>query len=54
MSKILVTGGTGMLGSALRDLIPEAIFLSSAHYDLTSKEETFRAFEYIRPEKVFT
>ena len=36
--KILVTGGSGMLGTALRDALPEAIYPTRAELDLMSEE----------------
>ena len=34
---ILVTGGTGMVGHALKVLIPDAKFVDSTQYDLRSQ-----------------
>ena len=34
MKKILVTGGTGMVGKHLQELIPNATFVSSKDYSL--------------------
>ena len=33
--RILVTGGSGMVGSALAEMIPNAMFIDSSMYDLT-------------------
>jgi len=33
-SKILVTGGSGMVGHALKQIIPDAVFVSSKDFDL--------------------
>lgn len=49
--KILVFGGSGMVGSALDKHIP-AIFLSSTHADLTSYDECKRMFNHFSPTKV--
>jgi GDP-L-fucose synthase len=39
MSKgILVTGGSGQVGKELRQIIPDAIYISSNEYDLTTEE----------------
>jgi GDP-L-fucose synthase len=38
MSKILITGGNGMVGKHLQELIPNGIFLSSKDGDLTNTE----------------
>jgi GDP-L-fucose synthase len=51
-SKILVTGGTGLLGYALKQLCPQAIFVGSRDYDLTDACEARRLFETIRPDAV--
>lgn len=37
--KIIVTGGSGMIGNSLKKILPNAIYLSSKDYDLTSKSE---------------
>jgi len=37
--KILVTGGTGLVGKSLKNLLPDAIYLSSKDCNLTSKKE---------------
>ena len=36
MKKILITGGTGMVGHAFQKIIPEAIFVSSRDFCRTS------------------
>ena len=36
-SKILITGGTGMVGHALQKIIPDATYISSKDYDLTNE-----------------
>jgi len=48
---ILVTGGSGMIGSALAEISP-GIFLSSRDVDLTSESETFHIFEKLRPTSI--
>ena len=35
MKKILVTGGTGLVGRHLQEILPDAIYLSSKDCDLT-------------------
>jgi GDP-L-fucose synthase len=47
--KVLITGGTGMVGSALRQLIPDGLFVSSADCDLRIKEKVFRLYEKHEP-----
>ncbi len=45
MGKILVTGGSGMVGRHLREILPEATYISSSQYDLTSENEVKRLIE---------
>lgn len=53
MGKILVTGGDGMVGHALRKLnSPDLVFISRKDADLTRFDETIKIFETIRPEAV--
>jgi GDP-L-fucose synthase len=40
MKKILVTGGSGMVGRSLKDIMPDATYLSSKDCDLTNPIET--------------
>lgn len=49
---LVVTGGTGLLGSALRQAAPQALFLSSADGDLRDIGVTQRIFSELRPSKV--
>ena len=37
--KILVTGGSGLVGKHLQDILPEATYVSSSAYDLTKMDE---------------
>ena len=39
MKKILVTGGSGLVGRHLRDILPEATYISSKEYDLRSETD---------------
>lgn len=53
MDKILVTGGDGMVGHAIRRLnSPELVFISRKDADLTQFDETRKVFETIRPKAV--
>ncbi len=58
MSKVLVTGGSGLVGKALQKLIcdtgnsQEWIFLNSGHGDLRSFQETRRIFQTYQPTHV--
>ena len=49
MKRILVTGGTGMIGTALKQHIPDAIFVSSKEANLTSPTETQSLIATIGP-----
>ena len=51
MKKILVTGGTGMLGVHLQQIIPEAHYVGS-EYDLRDWLEAENLFETIKPTHV--
>jgi GDP-L-fucose synthase len=42
---ILVTGGSGMVGRALQDVMPNAHYVSSKDCDLRNKEEVFDLFK---------
>ena len=52
MGPLLVTGGTGLLGSAIRRLRPDAVFLSRVDGDLRERSVAHRLFEKIRPTQV--
>lgn len=39
MPKILVTGGSGLVGRHLREILPEATYISSSDFDLTSESD---------------
>lgn len=53
MSKILVTGGTGMIGKALQNILGDkGIYLSSKDCDLVDFNQTIRTFEKHKPEYV--
>ncbi len=51
-NKILVTGGSGMVGKELKKLIPDAIYISSKDYDLTNEFQVMNMFHKYRPEIV--
>lgn len=50
--KILITGGSGLLGYALRELLPEGSFVSSRNYDLRDICATRKMFEDYQPDFV--
>src|ERR1035437_9031393 len=37
-NKILITGGSGLVGNSLKKFLPDATFLSSKDYDLSTRE----------------
>jgi GDP-L-fucose synthase len=49
---ILVTGGAGMVGTAIKQFLPDAIFLSSKDGDLVSYQQCFHIFDKYKPTKV--
>lgn len=48
-TKIVVTGGSGMVGRSLKKILPEAVYLSSKDYDLTSEKGVAQMYFYHRP-----
>lgn len=49
---LLITGGTGLLGSAIRKIHPDAIFLSRADGDLRDRSVAERLLKEIRPVQI--
>jgi GDP-L-fucose synthase len=49
MNKILVTGGSGMVGQSLKKYLPNATYISSKDYDLTSETHVYQMFNNIKP-----
>ena len=39
MDKILVTGGSGLVGKHLQDILPDANYISSKDYDLIDLQQ---------------
>jgi len=50
--RILITGGSGMVGRSLKKYLPDAIYVSSQDYSLTSEIQVESMFKDIRPEIV--
>lgn len=52
--KLLVTGGTGMVGKAIQELIGEenAVFVGSKNFDLTNSEDVKDMFKWNKPTHV--
>lgn len=51
-NKILVTGGSGMVGYALREFIPDAQFVSSSQFNLKDKIQCAAMFDKYKPDWV--
>lgn len=49
---ILVTGGSSMVGSHLKSLIPNAIYVNSKHVDLTDQRDVKRLIGNMQPRTV--
>ena len=52
MTRILITGGTGMIGTALQEVAPKATFVSSKQYDLREVEQVEQMFGQHNPDCV--
>lgn len=52
MKNILVTGGTGMIGAAVKNILPEANFISSKDYNLLDESQTENMFQELKPDYV--
>lgn len=50
--KIIVTGGSGMVGKSLKKIIPEAIYLSSKQCDLTEQKSVEAMLNYYKPDAI--
>jgi GDP-L-fucose synthase len=48
----LITGGHGMVGHAFRDILPDAVYISSQDYDLRDKERANAMMEEYEPNAV--
>ena len=46
---VLVTGGTGMVGRSLKNVIPGANFISSKDYDLTKEDHVSKMLTHYKP-----
>lgn len=52
MMKILVTGGSGMVGRSLKKYLPAATYIASSDYDLTDTTQVMSMYERHKPEVV--
>ena len=50
--RALVTGGSGLVGKHLKDILPEAIYISSKDFDLTNIDRVHAMLDYFRPKTV--
>ena len=50
--KILITGGTGMIGKAIKSIIPNAIYIGSDDFDLRNSMKVEEMFLRNRPRQV--
>lgn len=51
-TKIVVTGGSGMVGQALKKIMPNAIYLSSKDCDLTDLNQTILMIKKYEPDTI--
>ena len=50
--KVVVTGGSGMVGRSLKKIMPNAIYLSSSDYDLTTEVGVSQMYMDLNPNTV--
>ena len=50
--RILVTGGSGLVGKHLQDILPEAIYVSSKDYDLLDDKQVRVMMDDYQPNAV--
>jgi len=48
-NKIVVTGGSGMVGRSLKKIMPNAIYISSKDYNLTLEKDVARMYYELQP-----
>lgn len=49
MNRILVTGGSGLIGTLLKKEMPEAFYVSSKDFNLTDQNDVEKMFEMYKP-----
>ena len=52
MGSVLVTGGSGLVGKHLKDILPDAIYISSKDFDLTDMHRVDSMMDFFRPKVV--
>ena len=50
--KVLVTGGSGLVGKHLKDILPDAVYISSKDYDLTDLQQVRDMMNEYKPNVV--
>lgn len=50
--KVLITGGSGLIGSYLKDILPNAIYVNSKDYNLLIENDVKKMFKEIKPDIV--
>ena len=50
--RILVTGGSGLVGKHLKDILPDAVYISSKDFDLTDINRVDAMLDFFRPKVV--
>ena len=50
--RVLVTGGSGLVGKHLQDILPNAIYISSKDYDLTDLQQVRDMMDEYKPNSV--
>lgn len=51
-TKIIVTGGSGMVGKSLQKILPNAIYLSSKDYNLYNEADVINMYSTLQPDCV--
>jgi GDP-L-fucose synthase len=52
MKRVLVTGGSGLVGKHLKDIMPDAVYISSTDFDLTDIDRVDAMMDFFRPKIV--
>jgi len=50
--RIVVTGGSGMVGRSLKEIMPNSIYLSSKDYDLRNESEIIKMLNDLKPDAI--
>jgi len=50
--RILVTGGSGFIGSAIKKISPGLIFMSSNDCDITDKDQLYKYLKKVKPDAI--